>query len=76
MGCRAGAWAWQSGGALEVTCRLVALCFDANDPAGLARFWSGVLGLEPIADPREGVTLLPDDETGFRIRFVPSQEPK
>lgn len=59
-----------------MTCRLVALCFDANDPAGLARFWSRVLGWEPIADPREGVTLLPDDDTGFRIRFVPSHEPK
>jgi predicted enzyme related to lactoylglutathione lyase len=56
--------------------RLDALCFDANDPDGLARFWSGVLGWEPMADPREGVTLLPDDDTGFRIRFVPSQEPK
>ncbi|HMD11512.1 MAG TPA: VOC family protein, partial [Marmoricola sp.] len=27
--------------------RLDALCFDANDPDGLARFWSGVLGWEP-----------------------------
>ena len=59
-----------------MTSRLVALCFDANDPSGLARFWSGVLGWEPTADPREGVTLLPDDDAGFRIRFVPSQAPK
>src|SRR4051794_20358551 len=59
-----------------MTVRLVALCFDANDPAGLARFWSGVLGWEPTADPRAGVTLLPRDDTGFRIRFVPTQEPK
>ena len=59
-----------------MTSRLIALCFDANDASGLARFWSGVLGWEPIADPREGVTLLPDDDTGFRIRLVPSTEPK
>jgi predicted enzyme related to lactoylglutathione lyase len=59
-----------------MTLRLVALCFDANDPAGLARFWSGVLGWEPTADPRAGVTLLPRDDTGLRIRFVPTKEPK
>ncbi len=27
-----------------MTCQLLALCFDANDPLGLARFWAGVLG--------------------------------
>jgi catechol 2,3-dioxygenase-like lactoylglutathione lyase family enzyme len=59
-----------------MTSRLSALCFDANDPPRLARFWSGVLGLEMTADPREGVALLPDDDAGFRIRFVPTQEPK
>ena len=59
-----------------MTLRLVALCFDAKDPAGLARFWSGVLGWEPTADARAGVMLLPRDDTGFRIRFVPTKEPK
>ena len=59
-----------------MTSRLIALCFDANDPSGLARFWSGVLGWQPIADSHEGATLVPDDDTGFRIRFVPNQEPK
>jgi len=66
----------QIGDAAEMTSRLIALCIDANDPSGLARFWSGVLGWEPIAHPHEGATLVPDDDTGFRIRFVPSQEPK
>ena len=56
--------------------QLIALCFDANDPLGLARFWSGVLGWEMAEDPQDGVTLLPDDDTGFRIRFVHSQEQK
>jgi predicted enzyme related to lactoylglutathione lyase len=59
-----------------MTSRLVAVCFDANDPSGLARFWSGVLGWEMIAGPGEGLALVPDDDTGFRIRFVPTHEPK
>jgi predicted enzyme related to lactoylglutathione lyase len=53
-----------------------ALCFDALDPAGLAQFWSGVLGWELVDDPRDGVVVLPDDDTGFRLRFVPTQVPK
>jgi hypothetical protein len=27
-----------------MTCHLVALCFEANDPSRLAGFWAGVLG--------------------------------
>ena len=52
---------------------LHALCFDALDPVGLARFWAGVLGW-PSTDG--GRTLLPSDDTGFRIRFESTQEPK
>jgi len=59
-----------------MSCQLFALCFDASDPLGLARFWSGVLGREMTNDPHEGVMLLPNDGTGFRIRFVPTQEQK
>ncbi|MEU4834507.1 VOC family protein [Streptosporangium sp. NPDC023615] len=59
-----------------MTARLVALCFDANDPPRLARFWAGVLGWETADDPRGGITLLPGDDTGFRIRFLPSPEEK
>jgi len=55
---------------------LIALCFDAHDPEGLARFWSGLLGWEMADDPEDGVTLLPNDDTGFRLRFVPSDQPK
>src|SRR6266567_7976314 len=56
---------------------LLALCFDANDPPRLARFWAGVLGWE-IADDdtQHGIALLPSDDTGFRIRFLPTQEQK
>ena len=56
-----------------MTCRLHTLCIDANDPPRLARFWAGLLGWE-IADDR--LVLLPNDDTGFRIRFQPTAEPK
>ena len=59
-----------------MTSRLLALCFDANDPPRLARFWAGVLGWEMAGDPQDGIALLPSDDTGFRIRFLPSQERK
>ncbi len=57
-------------------CRLVALCIDAHDPVGLARFWASVLGWETAADPRVGIALRPSDDTGFRIRFLPTREQK
>ena len=55
---------------------LFALCFDANDPRRLARFWAGVLGWEMADDPPDGFALLPSDDTGFRLRFLPTQEQK
>ncbi|MDT0530263.1 VOC family protein [Micromonospora sp. DSM 115977] len=59
-----------------MTSRLFALSFDANQPLRLARFWSGVLGWDLADDPRDGVALLPSDDTGFRIRFLPTGRPK
>ncbi|MGH3736165.1 MAG: VOC family protein [Micromonosporaceae bacterium] len=58
-----------------MTCHLDALCFDANDPPGLARFWAGVLGRE-LAEDSHDIALLPSDDTGFRIRFLPTKQPK
>ncbi|GAA1364037.1 VOC family protein [Catellatospora chokoriensis] len=55
---------------------LYAICFDAIEPAALARFWSGVLERQLADDPHDGIAILPDDDTGFRIRFVPTGEPK
>jgi predicted enzyme related to lactoylglutathione lyase len=55
---------------------LYALCVDAHDPPGAARFWAGVLGWEITDDAVDGIALLPRDDTGFRIRFLPTQEPK
>jgi CheY-like chemotaxis protein len=60
----------------RMTCHLVALCFDANDPLRLARFWAGVLAWEMVHDPDGGFALLPSDDTGFRIEFFPTGEPK
>jgi hypothetical protein len=54
----------------------MALSFDANDPPRLARFWAGVLGWETADLPDDGIAILPSDDTGFRIEFFPTQEPK
>ena len=59
-----------------MTCHLVALCFDATDPLDVARFWAEVLGWEMADDSRGGLALLPSDDTGFRLRFVASQQQK
>lgn len=52
---------------------LQALSFDAKDPAGLARFWAGVLDRKVGAD---GTSVLPGDDTGFLLRFLPSDVEK
>ncbi|MFE5716281.1 VOC family protein [Streptomyces sp. NPDC056501] len=63
-----------------MTSLLHALDFDANDPPLLADFWAGFLGWEvstaPDGDPGDGIVLLPSDDTGFRLRFLPRQEKK
>ena len=59
-----------------MTSLLVALCIDANDPLRLARFWAGVLDWEMADDPYGGIALLPSDDTGFRIRFLLTEEQK
>src|SRR6187549_1674646 len=56
----------------RMTLNLHALCFAAHDPARLARFWAGLLDWRTQDD----VTLLPTDDTGFRLRFLPTEEPK
>jgi len=59
-----------------MTCQLVALTFDASDPVRLARFWAGVLGWEMAGDGQDGAALLPSDDTGFHLRFLPSPQQK
>ena len=64
-----------------MTCQLRALCWDAHDPVRLARFLGSILGRELAEnaaddDADAGAALAPKDDTGFRIRFQPTQEPK
>ena len=59
-----------------MTCQLFAVCFDANQPLPLARFWSGLLGWEMVVDVPDGVALLPGDDTGFRILVLATQRRK
>ena len=60
-----------------MTAHLHALSFDAHEPLRLARFWAGLLGWETADDdPHDAIALLPSDDTGFRLRFLPSEEPK
>jgi catechol 2,3-dioxygenase-like lactoylglutathione lyase family enzyme len=56
-----------------MSCRLDALTFSANDPERLAAFWAGVLGWKAAEDD---VALEPPDDTGFRLRFVLTDQPK
>ena len=51
--------------------RLEALVLEALDPQRLAAFWGDLLGWEV-----EGTRLHPTDDTGFDLRFVPTDEPK
>ena len=59
-----------------MTSQLIAVCFDANDPLHLARFWAGVLDWDLSLTPDDVVTLLPQDDTGFQVDFAPTERPK
>jgi hypothetical protein len=48
--------------------RLVAVTFDAHEPAGLAEFWGSVLGRDVVDEP--GGALLPGDDRQVGVRFV------
>ena len=52
--------------------QLHALTFDTPDPGRLADFWRGVLGWPSVTDPYDARALEPVDDTGFRLRFLPS----
>jgi glyoxalase superfamily protein len=59
----------------EMASRLVALGFDAIDPLRLARFWAEALHWDiddETTDETYGeISLVPTDDTRFRILFVP-----
>ncbi len=53
----------------EMPSRLLALTFDAHDPARQAGFWAGVLGRVVVDDLRGA---LPGSDTQVGLRFTPS----
>ena len=50
-----------------MTSRLVALCFDANDPLRLARFWAAALRWEIDDETQNAIGLVQTDDTSFRL---------
>ena len=59
-----------------MTTRLVNVCFDANDPLRLARFWAGALGWEVYDETTDEIGVLPTDGTRFILVFLAVPEPK
>jgi hypothetical protein len=51
--------------------RLLAVAFEAHDPARLARFWAGMLDRAIVEDA--GGALLPGDDTQPGLRFFPGR---
>ena len=60
----------------EMTSRLIALCFDANDPLELARFWAAALRWEIGNETVDVISLVPTDGTTFQIDFARVPEKK
>ncbi len=60
----------------EITSRLVALCFDANDPLELARFWAAALRWEVDGESEDVISVVPTDGTRFQIDFAAVPETK
>jgi hypothetical protein len=56
--------------------QFLTVCFNADEPLRLARFWGGVLGWEIADDAEDGIGLQPGDDLGLRLRFLSSEEPK
>ncbi len=59
-----------------MTTNLTSLCFDANGPLRLARFWAAVLGWEVYNETHPVVGLTPTDGTRFAFDFARVPEPK
>ena len=56
--------------------RLVSLCFDANDPLRLARFWAEALGWNIDDETEDEIGLVATDGTPLDFLFLPVPEPK
>lgn len=55
---------------------LIALCFDAHAPVSLGHFWASLLGWRIAPEPDVDCEVLPPDDTGFRLDFSQSDQPK
>lgn len=53
-----------------MTSQLVAVCFDADDPLRLARFWAGGLRWEIDDEDQDAIELVPTDGTRFGVLFL------
>ena len=60
----------------DMTSQLVALCFDANDPMRLARFWAEALRWKVGDETDDVVSVVPTDGTRFQLDFGQVPEPK
>ena len=54
----------------EMASRLDSVCFDANDPLRLARFWAGGLRWDIDDEDHDVIELVPTDGTRFAILFL------
>ncbi len=55
-------------------CQLLAVTFDAHDPARVASFWAGLLGREVVADGRGA--MLPGSDTQVGLEFAAARSDK
>jgi catechol 2,3-dioxygenase-like lactoylglutathione lyase family enzyme len=58
-----------------MTSRLLAVAFDAHDPARLALFWASLLGRQVVEDAAGGA-FLPAEPAQLGLRFVPGASEK
>jgi predicted enzyme related to lactoylglutathione lyase len=59
-----------------MTSQLVQVCFDANDPLRLARFWAEALHWNVGDQTTDEVSLVPSDDTRFGVLFLRVPEKK
>jgi hypothetical protein len=59
-----------------LTTQFASLCFDANDPLRLARFWAAALDWAIDDEADNEISLMPTDGTRFFLDFAPVPESK
>jgi len=59
-----------------MTTNLIRLCWDAQDPLRLARFWATALAWDIYDETQDKIGLVPTDGTRFRFLFLPVPQEK